>query len=868
MIKRNIIRKELNSSNSGVNSDIRLNVDDISNLISKLSNIVKNHIIQLKTKISQIKEILSFIEKRIIFVQTIVKNIINHNYNFEQLKSLDETMIKIKEKNNNILNLINDEENINYFSDETQILLKSINQNNMKNMYEFSSYISLHTMQKYNNSDKKKQNNIYHSTNDNNHFEKIFRNDINKSFDGHKRIKSYDRKNKIKRSINRSQNILDNSYLKNKNRLCNTKDINLFNYNLPLKKYRSIFNIDIQDEVLSKKNCRSEKRLDIKKKNKNLYQEKYKLNANNINYIKKNNNFKKEINNRNLNNLLFKNNIDNINKLILSEKSLIKERGNNSKDKYKENDSRFRHSINVNNINIKSEINKNLVNSLRLKNSILSKDSNHRIKTESFLSSKVALNNNISNNFINENNEIERKKRYSHLILSDKNYNLNHINRLKFLENENNLIKSKLNNINIEYNQKNEKIENENIIFKNEIIRLKSKLKNEIQKNEELNQNFHNQKIKFELEISKINDKRIELSKFLSNKNSEIIILQQELMIKNKEIEEKKLLLNKKETEKNLYENDKMKKYYIKIIKEKENNNSKLINEINILKEKNRNLINEIEQKRKKESSLSNNIKQLEEEISKEKLINNNIDLENKSKYELTIKQLKEENDGLKQFVMKQKELLNENEKKDEKISSLQKEKDILKQYFIDMEIPLPNTQADLSPRTSKSKKEKIKTFESKFTEEECFNILMQLNDAKKEIISLKKKNEELFNELENKKLKNDCFDVISATKPISNYEEEFDLKKMAKGMKEKNRSEDINIDYPGIQLIKEKYRELNFYYNSLEELVKKMLLNINCTNKNKTYICELCKIVGFDDDLTYKILNNKVKKGIKNIFG
>ena len=207
--------------------------------------------------------------------------------------------------------------------------------------------------------------------------------------------------------------------------------------------------------------------------------------------------------------------------------------------------------------------------------------------------------------------------------------------------------------------------------------------------------------------------------------------------------------------------------------------------------------------------------------------------------------------------------------KKEEMINLLQKEKETLKQYFIDMDIPLPVIQSNESIyKNNKSKKEKYKTFQSKFTEEECFNILLQLNEAKKEIASLKKKNEQLFNDLDSKRLKNDCFQHISAEKPLSNYEEEFDLKKMAKGVKDKNRSQDINIDYPGIQQIKEKYRELDFYYNSLEDLVKKMLLSSTCTNKNKTYISELCKIVGFNDDITNKIINNKVKKGILNMFG
>ena len=84
----------------------------------------------------------------------------------------------------------------------------------------------------------------------------------------------------------------------------------------------------------------------------------------------------------------------------------------------------------------------------------------------------------------------------------------------------------------------------------------------------------------------------------------------------------------------------------------------------------------------------------------------------------------------------------------------------------------------------------------------------------------------ELVKQLEEKEINKDCYDNKSEQN-VSNYEEEFDLKKMAKGAKDKNRSQDINIDYPGIQTIKERYRELDFYYNSLEELVKKLLLNI-----------------------------------------
>ncbi len=120
---------------------------------------------------------------------------------------------------------------------------------------------------------------------------------------------------------------------------------------------------------------------------------------------------------------------------------------------------------------------------------------------------------------------------------------------------------------------------------------------------------------------------------------------------------------------------------------------------------------------------------------------------------------------------------------------------------------------------------------------------------------------------MEEKEIKNNCFDTKSENANLSNYEEEFDLRAMAIGAKEKNRSQDINIDYPGIQNVKDKYRELNFYYKSMINLVKDLLLNIQVNAKNKTYVTELCKIVGFDPETTNNILNNKTKNKLLGLF-
>jgi chromosome segregation ATPase len=144
--------------------------------------------------------------------------------------------------------------------------------------------------------------------------------------------------------------------------------------------------------------------------------------------------------------------------------------------------------------------------------------------------------------------------------------------------------------------------------------------------------------------------------------------------------------------------------------------------------------------------------------------------------------------------------------------------------------------------------------------------IVNELKKVKKENEQIKKKNNELISQLEEKEIKHN-FDNKSEDGNKSNYEEEFDLRKMAKGAKEKNRSQDNNIDYPGIQLYKEKYRELDFNYNSLESLVKDLLLNVQVGNKNKNYVTQLCKVVGFDLETTNKILNNKYNKKVLGLF-
>ena len=89
----------------------------------------------------------------------------------------------------------------------------------------------------------------------------------------------------------------------------------------------------------------------------------------------------------------------------------------------------------------------------------------------------------------------------------------------------------------------------------------------------------------------------------------------------------------------------------------------------------------------------------------------------------------------------------------------------------------------------------------------------------------------------------------------------EFDLKKMVNGAREKNRSEDINIDYPGVQSVKDKYKELLQNMHLLEEQVKILISNISCTNKTKPQITQICQLMRIPAKNIQAIIAGKDKK-------
>ena len=140
-------------------------------------------------------------------------------------------------------------------------------------------------------------------------------------------------------------------------------------------------------------------------------------------------------------------------------------------------------------------------------------------------------------------------------------------------------------------------------------------------------------------------------------------------------------------------------------------------------------------------------------------------------------------------------------------------------------------------------------------------NILNKLNEAEKKIAILQNKNKELQFKLEEKLVEKEISGYRTEDNNFSNYEEEFDLKKMVNGARDKNRSEDINIDYPGVQGIKDKYKELLQNMNMLKEQVKILILNINCNNKIKPQVRQICQLMGINAKKIELIIAGKDKK-------
>ena len=90
----------------------------------------------------------------------------------------------------------------------------------------------------------------------------------------------------------------------------------------------------------------------------------------------------------------------------------------------------------------------------------------------------------------------------------------------------------------------------------------------------------------------------------------------------------------------------------------------------------------------------------------------------------------------------------------------------------------------------------------------------------------------------------------------------------MVSAARDKNRSEDINIDYPGVQGIKDKYKDLLQNKNMLEEQIKILFLNLNCnSSKIKPQIRQICQLMRILPKNIELIIAGKDKKRALGIF-
>ena len=522
---------------------------------------------------------------------------------------------------------------------------------------------------------------------------------------------------------------------------------------------------------------------------------------------------------------------------------------------------------NVSNMIKSNEVNSE-INQLRLLNDDLKNDLENKNKEIEFLRNPNNKNqNNLIDQYKNEINELNKLILKSNSIIENKDLMIkklkenkgnnnnsnealelkiigleNQINELKkenqaltqeIMEyNNNNQISNNTSDINI-LNLKINTLEEEKEYFKNKTEELQGQL-TKIFKDGNMDKNggnenaliMNNNKIREELELTK----------------KENLNFQNKINLLNKEIENLKML------------NDKLQKDYIV----EKNQNTELIKENSIINEKNKNLM--------------------------ENSTNINDDIDNK------MKKKEEELEGFKTFVLKlQKELEKANDNIEgykSKITTLQKENSSMKKQLERLSESIPkelnalqvqlgeaNKRNQLGSNnnqpksmTDREKKKLNNKNKNEITTENYNNLLSKYNDASKEISELKNKNKELQFQLEEKEVKSAYSGYRTEDVNISNYEEEFDLRKMANGAKDKNRSEDINIDYPGIQGIKDKLKELEFKYKNLVDQVKILIGNITFNQKIKPQVTQICQLLGYSPKTTGRILTSKDKKKILGI--
>ncbi len=470
--------------------------------------------------------------------------------------------------------------------------------------------------------------------------------------------------------------------------------------------------------------------------------------------------------------------------------------------------------------------------------------------------------------FQNNNNDV-----YNELNKKDMQI-LNLQKQLKVFQMNENSLNAQINNLNDQFTQKINEYEYERANLSQTVLSQKktiSNLQNNLNMKQKELENLKESTFKGNNNNYDL-DKKLEIMNMeLKEKQSKINALIQD--IKNYQ---RKEMINQEQIENmnnNIFN-------YEKIIKEKDdliNNNYKDNNDVFKIKLENEKLKKQIEELK---NSNNNNY------LQNQKMINGNInsyEMPNNQEYTTKINELTQENQELKQSLS----LINESKTKLElELSKKNDELEGYKQVIFKLQNKLEknndieeelkkrlNTERNVNALHTKTEtnlreeNQSNKNLNKSFEMPKDANIqlmnkyLGQLNEAERKISLLQNKNKELQFKLDEKQVEREFSGYRTEDYNFSNYEEEFDLKKMVNGAREKNRSEDINIDYPGVQSVKDKYKELLQNMHLLEEQVKILISNINITNKIKPQISQICQLMRIKAENIQAIIAGKDKK-------
>ena len=137
--------------------------------------------------------------------------------------------------------------------------------------------------------------------------------------------------------------------------------------------------------------------------------------------------------------------------------------------------------------------------------------------------------------------------------------------------------------------------------------------------------------------------------------------------------------------------------------------------------------------------------------------------------------------------------------------------------------------------------------------EEENIRYKNEIENLKKKIKNLEKENqlikvvnEELKKKIDNLKKKEDG-KCLTMSNNLSNFEEEYDVLDLANNAKEKNNSEDMKIDFPGLNDINTKFIELKKNIDESKELIKEIISSSQCEDpdiqQKVQRVCEILEI-------------------------